>query len=68
MNSGRPLYQPHARRGTSQHPLVPKHWMLLPGTPQQPFGFTGPDIPGGDPLTPKFGLTLVPEFGSANLG
>ncbi len=31
--------------------------VVLPGTPQQPFGFTGPDIPGGDPLTPT--LTLV---------
>lgn len=32
-----------------------------PGTPQQPFGFTGPDIPGGDPLTPYLEVTYVPE-------
>lgn len=34
---------------------------LPDGTPQQPFGFTGPDIPGGDPLTPVLMLTSVPE-------
>jgi hypothetical protein len=33
----------------------------LPDFPQQPFGGTGPDIPGGDPLTPKLVLTIVPE-------
>lgn len=32
-----------------------------PAFPQQPFGFTGPDIPGGDPLTPKLTITTVPE-------
>ena len=37
------------------------------GTPQQPFGFTAPDIPGGDPLTPSLVLTLVPEPGTATL-
>lgn len=31
------------------------------GSPQQPFGFTGPDIPGGDPMTPLLVLGLVPE-------
>lgn len=31
------------------------------GSPQQPFGFTGPDIPGGDAKTPMLMLTLVPE-------
>jgi len=25
------------------------------------FGFTGPDIPGGDPLTPTLDITFVPE-------
>lgn len=25
------------------------------------FGFTGPDIPGGDPLTPMLDITFVPE-------
>jgi hypothetical protein len=30
------------------------------GFPQQPFGFTGPDIPGGDLLTPTLVLTVVP--------
>lgn len=29
--------------------------------PQQPFGLTGPDIPGGDPLTPMLLLTVIPE-------
>lgn len=32
-----------------------------PPFPQQPFGGTGPDIPGGDPLTPVLMLTPVPE-------
>ncbi len=36
-------------------------------TPQQPFGSTGPDIPGGDSLTPKLVLTVVPEPGSLTL-
>ncbi len=35
------------------------------GTPQQPFGFTGPDIPGGDPTTPLLTLATIPEPGSA---
>ncbi len=42
------------------------------GTPQQPFGFTGPDIPGGDPLTPTliltFASTSVPEPSTLALG
>lgn len=38
-----------------------------PDFPQQPFGFTGPDIPGGDPLTPILSLTIVPEPASAAL-
>ncbi len=37
------------------------------GTPQQPFGLTDIDIPGGDPLTPALELTLVPEPGTALL-
>lgn len=32
-----------------------------PVSPQQPFGLTGPDIPGGDPLTPVLILEVVPE-------
>lgn len=39
-----------------------------PAAPQQPFGFTGPDIAGGDPLTPVLMLTpllLLPEPGTA---
>jgi len=40
---------------------------IPPGTPQQPFGLTGPDIPGGDPLTPSLTLTFVPEPGLAPL-
>lgn len=38
-----------------------------PGTPQQPFGFTGPDIPGGDPLIPYLEVTYVPEPASSLL-
>jgi hypothetical protein len=38
-----------------------------PAFPQQPFGFTGPDIPSGDPLTPLLILTAVPEPSSAAL-
>jgi hypothetical protein len=34
---------------------------MPPGFPQQPFGFTGPDIPGGDPKTPTLTVTVVPE-------
>ena len=41
--------------------------VIPPGTPQQPFGFTGPDIPGVDPLTPTLDITLVPEPGTAIL-
>ncbi|MGE3308746.1 MAG: hypothetical protein AB7O66_02160 [Limisphaerales bacterium] len=37
-----------------------------PDFPQQPFGFTGPDIPGDDPLTPVLTLTTVPEMNSAS--
>ena len=37
------------------------------GTPQQPFGMTGPDIAGGDLLTPSLVLTLVPEPGTGTL-
>lgn len=35
--------------------------VVPPGLPQQPFGFTGPDIPGGGPLTPMLLVTTVPE-------
>jgi hypothetical protein len=31
------------------------------GTPQQPFGFTAPAIPGSGPSVPKLVVTLVPE-------
>lgn len=31
------------------------------GTPQQPFGFTAPMIPGMDPSVPVLSVTLVPE-------
>lgn len=41
--------------------LVPTIDGSPPMTPQQPFGFTGPDIAAGDPLTPVLTLTLVPE-------
>ncbi len=34
---------------------------MPPVFPQQPFGFTGPDIPGGDPKTPMLTLTTIPE-------
>lgn len=37
------------------------------GTPEAIMGFTGPDIPGGDPLTPTLELTLVPEPGTGLL-
>lgn len=47
--------------------LVPTIDGMPPMTPQQPFGFTGPDIPGGGPLTPKLILTPVPEPGPAPL-
>ena len=33
---------------------------IPPAFPQQPFGFTGPDIPAGSPLTPLLDLTLTP--------
>ena len=32
-----------------------------PAFPQQPFGFTGPDLPGGDPKTPLLVVTTIPE-------
>lgn len=35
--------------------------VVPPAFPQQPFGFTGPDIPGGGPLTPMLLVTTVPE-------
>lgn len=35
--------------------------VLPPAFPQQPFGFTGPDIPAGGPLTPMLLVTTVPE-------
>lgn len=38
-----------------------------PDSPQQPFGFTGVDIPGGSPLAPKLSLTTVPAPGAAGL-
>jgi len=38
-----------------------------PDFPQQPFGFTGPDIPGGDPLTPALLVEVVPEPGTMAL-
>lgn len=38
-----------------------------PAFPQQPFGFTGPDIPGGDLKTPTLTVTVVPEPGTAAL-
>ncbi len=36
-------------------------------TPQQPFGFTGPDIAGGGPLVPVLMVTTVPEPGHGAL-
>jgi hypothetical protein len=41
--------------------FVPSIDGMPPDVPQQPFGFTGPDIPGGDPLTPMLILGVVPE-------
>ncbi|MBI4579059.1 MAG: hypothetical protein HY718_05110, partial [Planctomycetes bacterium] len=32
-----------------------------PPVPQEIFGFTGPIIPAGDPLTPKLMVTTIPE-------
>jgi hypothetical protein len=37
------------------------------GTPQQPFGFTSPMIPGMGPSVPKLDITVVPEPGTAVL-
>ena len=34
--------------------------VVPPAFPQQPFGFTGPDIPGGDLSTPMLSLSMVP--------
>ncbi len=31
------------------------------------FGFTGPDIPGADPLTPTLEITFVPEPATLSL-
>jgi hypothetical protein len=39
--------------------LVPS--AMPPDSPQSVFGFTGPDIPGGDPLTPMLEITFIPE-------
>lgn len=39
---------------------------IPPASPQQPFGLTGPDIPGGDPLTPTLTVT-IPEPGTLAL-
>ena len=36
----------------------------LPDTPQQPFGFSGTDIPGGDPLSPDLILDVIPAPGA----
>jgi hypothetical protein len=47
--------------------LVPT--AIPPAFPQQPFGFTGPDIPAGSPLTPVLDLTVtaIPEPSTALL-
>jgi hypothetical protein len=39
--------------------LVPSIAMAS-GVPQQPFGFTGPDVPGGGPMVPALLITTVP--------
>ena len=39
--------------------LVPS--AVPPAFPQQPFGFTGPDIPAGDAKTPMLLMSVVPE-------
>ncbi len=38
-----------------------------PDTPQSVFGYTGPDIPLGDPLTPMLMITYVPEPATGTL-
>ena len=38
-----------------------------PAFPQQPFGFTGPAIPVGDPKTPLLVVTTIPEPAAAAL-
>jgi hypothetical protein len=38
-----------------------------PDTPQSVFGYTGPAIPMGDPLTPMLMITYVPEPGTCTL-
>ncbi len=38
-----------------------------PDTPQSVFGYTGPAIPFGDPLTPMLEITFVPEPGAGSL-
>jgi hypothetical protein len=40
---------------------------MPPVTPQSVFGFTGPDIAAGDPLTPKLEVTFIPESSTAAL-
>jgi hypothetical protein len=40
---------------------------MPPTTPQSVFGYTEPDIAGGDPLTPKLEITYVPEPSAALL-
>jgi hypothetical protein len=40
---------------------------MPPTTPQSVFGYTEPDIAGGDPLTPKLEVTYIPEPHSALL-
>jgi hypothetical protein len=37
------------------------------GTPQQPFGFTSPVIPGIGPSVPKLEVTVVPEVSTSVL-
>jgi hypothetical protein len=46
--------------------LVPT--AMPPATPQSVFGFTGPDITAGDPLTPMLEVTFIPEPGGAAVG
>ncbi len=43
--------------------VIPSLEMM--GTPEAVMGFTGPDIPGGDPLTPKLFLETIPSPGTA---
>lgn len=41
--------------------------VVLSGTPQQPFGFTSPVIPGIGPSVPKLEVTVVPEASTTAL-